>query len=166
MPPRRTPPRPDEASASQATTNRPNHQFISSEIARVPKLDISTCTPDEFQIWKQRWNSAVTITAFADLPRGTQQALFTIILSDNSVKQMNILGLQDVNAIIEAFQMQVCGGSSIFVHEYKFHNRSQGTSLLKNFTLICKPCRINATMKFVAKQKLGCHVKHAFSLQD
>ena len=132
MPPRRTPPRPDEASprasASPATTNGPNLQFISSEIARVPKLDISTCTPDGFQIWKQRWNSAVTITAFADLPRGTQQAIFTNVLSDDTVKRMNILGLQDVNAIIEAFQTQVCGSLSIFVHEYEFHNRSQVTN--------------------------------------
>ncbi|XP_020623162.1 uncharacterized protein LOC110060711 [Orbicella faveolata] len=33
-----------------------------------------------------------------------------------------------MNAIIEAFQIQVCGSSGIFVHEYKFHNRSQGTN--------------------------------------
>ena len=63
MPPRRTPPSPDEASAggseSPATTNGPNLQFISSEIACVPKIDISTCTPDRFQIWKQQWNSAM-----------------------------------------------------------------------------------------------------------
>ena len=64
----------------------------------------------------------------ADLPRGTQQALFTNVLSDDTVKRMNILGLQDVNAIIEAFRTQVCGSLSIFVHEYEFHNRSQGTN--------------------------------------
>lgn len=33
-----------------------------------------------------------------------------------------------MNAIIEAFQIQVCGSSGIFVHEYKFHNRFQGTN--------------------------------------
>ena len=33
-----------------------------------------------------------------------------------------------MNAIIEAFQTQVCGSSSIFVHEYEFCNRSQGTN--------------------------------------
>ena len=33
MPPRRTSPRPDEASASSVTTNVPNLPFISSEIA-------------------------------------------------------------------------------------------------------------------------------------
>ena len=33
-----------------------------------------------------------------------------------------------MNAIIEAFQTQVCGSLSIFVHEYEFHNRSQGTN--------------------------------------
>ena len=134
MPPRRTPPRPDEASAgasaSPTTTNGPNLQFISSEIACVPKLDISTCTPDGFQIWKQRRNSAVTITAFAGLPRGTQQALFTNVLSDDSVKRMNILGLQDVNAIIEAFQIQVCGSSSIMDTSFTTGLKGQ-TSLLK-----------------------------------
>ena len=77
----------------------------------------------------------MTITAFADLARGTQQALFTNVLSDDTVKRMNILGLQDVNAIIEAFQPQVCGSSSIFVYEYKFQNRSQGTN--KSFEEFC-----------------------------
>ena len=33
-----------------------------------------------------------------------------------------------MNAIIEAFQTQVCGSSSIVVHEYEFHNRSEGTN--------------------------------------
>ena len=35
---------------------------------------------------------------------------------------MNILGLQDVNGIIEDFRTQVCGSSSVFVHEYEFRN--------------------------------------------
>ena len=99
-----------------------------SEFARVPKLDVSTCTPDRFQICKQRWNSAVTIMAFPDLPTGTQQALFTNVLSDDSVKRMNSFGLQDVNAIIKPFQIQVPGSSSIFDHEYEFHNKSHGTN--------------------------------------
>jgi len=128
MPPKPSPKPSEGTSASQTTTSGPNLQFISSEIARVPKLDIATSTPDGFQIWKQRWNSAVTITAFSDLPRETQQALFTNVLSDDTVKRMNILGLQDVHAIIESFQTQVCGSTSIFVHEYEFHNRSQGTN--------------------------------------
>ena len=89
MPPRRTPPCPDEASAgaSPATTNGPNLKFISSEIARVLKLDISTCTPDGFHIWKQQWNSALTITVFADLPGGTKQALLTNVLSGDTVNK-------------------------------------------------------------------------------
>ena len=41
---------------------------------------------------------------------------------------MNISGLQDVNAINESFQTQVCGSTSIFDHEYEFHNRSQGVN--------------------------------------
>ena len=123
MPPRRGPSRPDETntgdSANPATTNGPNLQFISSEIARVPKLAISNCTPDGFQILKQPRHS---------LSRETHKALFTNALNDVTVKQMNILGLQDVNAIIEAFQIQVCGSSSVFVHEYELHNRSEGTN--------------------------------------
>ena len=41
---------------------------------------------------------------------------------------MNLLALPDVNAIIEAFQTQVCGSTSVFVHEYEFHNRIQGSN--------------------------------------
>ncbi|KAL9955329.1 hypothetical protein ACROYT_G036637 [Oculina patagonica] len=117
MPPKPIPEPSEGASASPTTTSGPNLQFISSEIARVPKLDIATSTPDGFQIWKQRWNSAVTITAFSDLPRETQQALFTNVLSDDTVKRMNILGLQDVNAIIESFQTQVIAVIlAVFLH--------------------------------------------------
>jgi len=84
MPPKPSPKPSEGTSASPTTTSGPNLQFISSEIPRVPKLDIATSTPDGFQIWKQRWNSAVTITAFSDLPRETQQALFTNVLSDDT----------------------------------------------------------------------------------
>ena len=119
------------ASAPGAVENRgPNLPFISSEIGRVSKLDISTCTPDSFEIWKQRWDSAATITGFFDLPTATQQALFTNVLSDDTVKRMNNLGQQDVRAIIESFQNQVCGSSSMFVHEYEFHKRVQGSNEL------------------------------------
>ena len=128
MPPKPSPKPSEETTASPPATTRPNLQFISSEIARVPKLDIATSTPDGFQIWKQRWNSAVTITAFSDLPGETQHALFTNVLNDDTVRRMNISGLHDVNAIIESFQTQVCGSTSIFVHEYEFHNRSQGAN--------------------------------------
>ena len=92
MPPKPSPKPPDGASASQATTNGPNLPFISSEVVR---------------IWKQRWNFSVTITAFSDLPRETKQAIFANVLSDDTIKGMNTLGLQDVNAIIESFQTQV-----------------------------------------------------------
>ena len=43
----------------------------------------------------------MTITAFADLPRGIQQALFRSVLSEDTVKRMNILGLQEVNAPVQ-----------------------------------------------------------------
>ena len=128
MPPKPSPKPTEEAGATSATTNTSSLQFISSEIARVPRLDVATSTPDGFQIWKQRWNSAVTITGFFQLPQETQQALFTNVLSDDTVKKMNLLALHDVNAIIEAFQTQVCGSTSVFVHEYEFHNRIQGSN--------------------------------------
>lgn len=41
---------------------------------------------------------------------------------------MNLLVLHDVIGITEAFQTQVCGSTSIFVHEY-----------YENFSLICSP---------------------------
>ena len=41
---------------------------------------------------------------------------------------MNNIGYQQVNVIIEAFQNQVCGSSNIFVHEYEFHKRVQGSN--------------------------------------
>ena len=49
---------------------------------------------------------------------------------------MNLLALPDVNAFIEAFQTQVCGSTSVFVHGYEFHNRIQGPneSLQKFYT--------------------------------
>ena len=96
MPLKPSPEPPDEASASSTTTNSPSLQFISSEIARVPHLDVASSTPDGFQIWKQRWSSAVTITGFSALPQETQLALFTNVLSDYT--EMNLLALPDVNA--------------------------------------------------------------------
>ena len=80
MPPKPSP-KSDGASPNPTATNGPNLPFISSTIARVPKLDIVTSTPDEFQIWKQRLNSAVTITSFSDLSRETKQALFANVRS-------------------------------------------------------------------------------------
>ena len=41
---------------------------------------------------------------------------------------MNNLGQQDVQTLIESFQRQVCGSSNIFVHEYEFHKRVQGSN--------------------------------------
>lgn len=40
---------------------------------------------------------------FSELPPETQQALFTNVLSDDTVKRMNLLALNDVNVIILAF---------------------------------------------------------------
>ena len=87
MPLKPSPEPPDEDSASLTTTNSPSLQFISSEIARVPHMDVASSTPDGFQIWKQRWSSAVTITGFSALPQETQLALFTNVLSDDTVKK-------------------------------------------------------------------------------
>lgn len=67
MPPKQSPKPSNEAGSSSTTTNTPSLQFISSEIARVPRLDVATSIPDGFQFWKQRWNSAVTITGFSEL---------------------------------------------------------------------------------------------------
>ena len=83
-----------ESSSSAAALNLgPNLPFISSEIGRVSKLDIAICTPDGFEIWKQCCDSAVT-TGFFHLPPETQRALFTNILSDDTVKRMNNIGHQ------------------------------------------------------------------------
>ena len=43
---------------------------------------------------------------------------------------MNNLGQQDVQSLIQSFQRQVCGrlSSNMFVHEYEFHKRIQGSN--------------------------------------
>ena len=92
------------------------------------KLDIISCSPEGFEIWKQRWDSITTSTRFYELSNETQKALFINILSDDTIKRMNNLGQQDVQTLIESFQRQVCGSSNIFVHEYEFHKRVQGSN--------------------------------------
>lgn len=72
-------------SASPAATNGPNVPLICSHLQKFQSC-ILLPTADRFQTWKQWWNSAVTITAFSDLPRETQQALFKI-LHDETVKK-------------------------------------------------------------------------------
>jgi hypothetical protein len=70
----------------------------------------------------------MTITRFYELSNETQKALFINVLSDDTIKRMNNLGQQDVQTLIESFQRQVCGSSNIFVHEYEFHKRVQGSN--------------------------------------
>ena len=48
MSPKQTTKSSDEASTSSYATNTPSVQFIFSEIARVPRLDIATSTPDRW----------------------------------------------------------------------------------------------------------------------
>ncbi len=79
-------------------------------------------------LWKQRWDSVTTITRFYELSSETQKALFINVLSDDTIKRMNNLGQQEVQTLIESFQRQVCGTSSMFVHEYEFHKRVQGSN--------------------------------------
>ena len=38
-----------------------NLPFISAEIEKLTKLDISSCSPEGFEIRKQRWDSVMTI---------------------------------------------------------------------------------------------------------
>lgn len=78
--------------------------------------------------------------AFTDLPRETQQALFTSTLNDDTVKQVNILGLQGANAIIEAFQIQyVAAQVYLFMNKTFTTGPKEQMGLSNNFSLICKP---------------------------
>jgi hypothetical protein len=124
MPPKKS----SQQSGDGASGTSVNLPFISAEIGKLTKLDISSCSPEGFEIWKQRWDSVMTITRFYELSNETQKALFINVLSDDTIKRMNNLGQQDVQTLIESFQRQVCGSSNIFVHEYEFHKRVQGSN--------------------------------------
>ena len=80
-----------EQSSNGASGTNLNLPFISSEIGKLTKLDISSCSPEGFEIWQQRWNSVTTITGFYELPNETQKALFINVLSDDTIKRMNNL---------------------------------------------------------------------------
>ncbi|CAB3980110.1 Hypothetical predicted protein [Paramuricea clavata] len=73
-------------------------------------------------------NDVTAITRFYELSNETQKALFINVLSDDTIKRVNNLGQQDVQTLIESFQCQACGSSNIFVHEYEFHKRVQGSN--------------------------------------
>ena len=103
-------------------------QFVATEIGKLSKLNLAGCTLDTFDIWLQRWNSVTTITNFHALPRNTQKALFTNALTDDTVRRMNILHLDNVEEILNKFKTQVCGETNIFVFEYEFHKRVQGSN--------------------------------------
>ena len=126
MPPKKS----SQQSGDDASGTSVNLPFISAEIGKLTKLDISSCSPEGFEIWKQRWDSVMMITRFYELSNETQKALFINVLSDDTIKRMNNLGQQDVQTLIESFQCQVCGSSNIFVHEYEFHKRVQGSNEL------------------------------------
>ena len=68
------------------------------------------------------------VTGFYTLSNETQKALFINVLSDDTIKRMNNLGQQDVKSLIQSFQRQVCGSSNMFVHDYEFHKRVQGSN--------------------------------------
>ena len=124
MPPKKS----SQQSSDGASGTSLNLPFISSEIGKLTKLDITSCSPEGFEIWKQRWDSVTTITGFYTLSNETQKALFINVLSDDTIKRMNNLGQQDVQTLIQSFQRQVCGSSNMFVHEYEFHKRVQGSN--------------------------------------
>ena len=105
MPPKKS----SQRSGDGASGTSVNLPFISAEIVKLTKLDISSCSPEGFEIWKQRWDSVMTITRFYELSNETQKALFINVLSDDTIKRMNNLGQQDVQTLIESFQRQVCG---------------------------------------------------------
>ena len=126
MPPKKT----FQQSSDGTSGTSLNLPFISSEIGKLTKLDISSCSREGFEIWKQRWDSVTTITGFYTLSNETQKALFINVLSDDTIKHMNNLGQQDVQILIQSFQRQVCGSSNMFVREYELHKRVQGSNEL------------------------------------
>ena len=127
MPPKPSPELPYEASASSTTTNSPSLQFISSEIARVPHLDVALSTPDGFQIWKQQRSSAVTITGFSALSQETQLALSTNVLSDDTVKKLTCYPSLMSTLSLKLSRPRYAGAQvSLFANE--FHNRIQGSN--------------------------------------
>ena len=154
----------DEKGAANQTIMSLASLSFTSEIGKVPKLDILTCNPDWFEIWKQRWTSAITITGFSGLPRENQLALIMNILSDDTMKRMNSLGLQDVNAIIESFQTLVCGKTSICVYEFEFHNRVQSPNesfeeFYTDLQSLLKKCQYRDCLK----REGACHVDNEVS---
>ena len=88
MPPKKS----SQQSSDGASGTSLNLPFISSQIGKLTKLDITSCSPEGFEIWKQRWDSVTTITGFYTLSNETQKALFINVLSDDTIKRMNNLG--------------------------------------------------------------------------
>ena len=107
----------EPSSSAAAVYLGPNLPFISSQIGRVSKLDTATCTPDGFEIWKQRWDSCSDDNRLLRSPAETKLAPFINVISDNTLKRMNNIGHQQVNVIIGTFQNKACGSSTIYVHE-------------------------------------------------
>lgn len=101
--------------------------FTSSGTARVRRLDIDTSSPTDSKFGSNDGTLPKILQSFLNsLPKPNKIYLQTFLMM--TLKQMNLLVLHDVIAITEAFQTQVCGSTSIFVHEY-----------YENFSLNCSP---------------------------
>ena len=101
--------------------------FTSSGTARVCRLDIDTSSPTDSKFGSNDGTLPKILQSFLNsLPKPNKIYLQTFLMM--TLKQMNLLVLHDVIAITEAFQTQVCGSTSIFVHEY-----------YENFSLNCSP---------------------------
>ena len=140
VPPKPSSEPPDEASASSTTTNSPSLQFISSEIARIPHLDFASSTPDGFQIWKERWSSAVTITGFSALSQETQLPPFTNVLSEDTVEKRTCWPSLMSMLSLKLSRPRYVGPQVSLFTNMSFIIESKGQmNLFKNFTPICNP---------------------------
>ena len=64
----------------------------------------------------------MTVTKFMN----SQMKLKKLCLCNDTIKRMNNLGQQDVEAPIGSFQCQEYSSSDMFVHEYEFYKQVQG----------------------------------------
>ena len=98
-----------------------NLPFISSEIGNLTELTISTFSTEGFEIWKQRWDSVMTITRFYELSNETQKALFMNVLSDHTIKLTNQFQSHDhkmTSLRIRSIQICLCMNMNS-TNEYK-----------------------------------------------
>ena len=94
----------DEANASSATTNTLSlHLFLLKLHESLDWILLPLLQTDSIFGSSDGTLSYLLQFFFSELPPETQQALFTNVLSDDTVKRMNLLALNDVNVIILAF---------------------------------------------------------------